>query len=92
MRSTRRDAEIGKQFCFYLPSMSKNGAQAAASLKQACLDAVANSVGTAQSAADGRRVIGANRQFASAGEAKAAKVAAAKEKRAAAEAAKKAQR
>ena len=70
--------------------MSKNGAKAAASLKQACLDAVANSVDTATAAEDGRRVIGANRKFASAGEAKAAKIAAAQERRAAAEAARKA--
>lgn len=63
---------------------SRPGAAAAAALKSACLDAVANSVATAQAAGDGRRVIGANRKFPSAAAAAEAKRAAAKARKEAA--------
>ena len=55
----------------------------------ACLDAVANAKDVAQSADDGRRVIGASRKYGSKAEAEAAKIAAAKAKREAASLAKK---
>jgi len=62
--------------------MSGRGAAAAASLKAACLEAAANSVAVATAADDGRRVIGKTQKYGSRAEAEAAKIAAAKAKRA----------
>ena len=67
--------------------MSAKGAAAAAALKAACLEAAKNSVDVAEAASDGRRVIGKSAKFGSRAEAEAAKIEAAKARRAAAAAA-----
>ena len=65
-------------------AMPGKGAAAAAALKAACLEAAANSVQVATDATDGRRVIGKSAKYGSRAEAEAAKIEAAKARRAAA--------
>ncbi|WZN67371.1 hypothetical protein HKI87_19g89460 [Chloropicon roscoffensis] len=57
----------------------------AKALKEACLEAVKESVDVAKNATDGRKVVGGNRKYGSRKEAREAKIAAAKAKRAAKE-------
>lgn len=73
-----------------MPQRAGGPKAAAAALKAACQEAADNSVAVAKAAADGRKVIGGSRKFASRAEAKAAKIAAAKAKREAKAAAEKA--